>query len=443
MLHTITMDGEKVGHAFRGNQYTGGIGGRGMTDKERALLAEYVHSSANMAAAVRGEKSGRTVATAQAKKLIDKANELDALVRESTLTAPTVLYRGISKWDAAKVFPGGLRVGEIGRDNMLLSTSTDKEVALEFASHKHESYRDAVVLHIRAKKGDHALPTDNVYEQEVLLPSNTALRITRVARGFQGSTSVYVDIVREDRPKATAKPKPSVVRTITTATGHTYTVGGGFAKGGKAHDHSITHDGEKAGHPFRGNQYTGGKGGAHEKHEVEDGVATRLGPPPLHQFERTALVDYTDWGYESINKLAREEPGWYGEAAHVNMAHLDKIIGRSRLEQDTTLYRGISKEAVAQLFPSGVRVGDVIHDKGFSSTSTKFDSALTFSLKRGEGGAIIKIAAKRGKKGIANSVDPALVRLESEVILPRGSKFKITGETTGWGGVRMIEVVYV
>ena len=115
---------------------------------------------------------------------------------------------------------------------------------------------------------------------------------------------------------------------------------------------------------------------------------------------------------------------------------LDKATTSSELQQDTVLTRFVDKRYIYSVF-GGVDVDSVLNnigaeitEKAYMSTSAVSSSSL-FSHKD----ALLKIRAHKGTKCF-----PTLNYDESEVILPRGSTYKIMGASVNSKGQIEIDV---
>lgn len=101
----------------------------------------------------------------------------------------------------------------------------------------------------------------------------------------------------------------------------------------------------------------------------------------------------------------------------------------ARLESDTVVYRGIKKEILEKF----VEAGDWV-DNGFVSTSLNPIIAEDFTDKqfllgdRKQRTPIFKIKLKRGDRVLMLPCSEDEFCIESEITLPRGCKFKITGK---------------
>ena len=106
-----------------------------------------------------------------------------------------------------------------------------------------------------------------------------------------------------------------------------------------------------------------------------------------------------------------ESKGW----AKQQIEDMDAAIAKSRTTEQLVTYRGLPASVVAS-----VSVGDVIRDKGFSSTSLDREVAEGFAERDG---AILRIIVPKGSKALY--ADPIVDLKQHEVILPRGSGFKV------------------
>ena len=106
---------------------------------------------------------------------------------------------------------------------------------------------------------------------------------------------------------------------------------------------------------------------------------------------------------------------------------LKRVIQRSVIVQPTTVYRGVTRDIYAN-----ARVGDIIGDNAFISTSKEYDVASTF-----RGGNVLEIELPKGHPGLDieatnTSLTPfgaqpssGYIAAEKEVLLPPGTKFKV------------------
>ena len=102
---------------------------------------------------------------------------IDSAIGKGSLEGGT-LYRGMSREDAKKLFPGGdIKKGMVVSDPAFLSTSKEKKIAGMFSI-------GGVMLQIEANKGDKGLDvtglSSNKHEDETLLPRNAKMEVIGV-----------------------------------------------------------------------------------------------------------------------------------------------------------------------------------------------------------------------------------------------------------------------
>lgn len=167
--------------------------------------------------------------------------------------------------------------------------------------------------------------------------------------------------------------------------------------------------------------------------------------------EMNALEAYVGDSFSDINRGARNGFWFPDEANSVRIPALDALAERSEIVADQVVYRGTT---TGQFFPLPVNnpdeatqrlsalVGKEITDPGFMSTSQSLSIASDFADARGvaltsagSDAVIIRINVPKGAKGI--DVEKMLtagdipldgpVAREREIILPRNSRFQVTG----------------
>jgi len=136
--------------------------------------------------------------------------------------------------------------------------------------------------------------------------------------------------------------------------------------------------------------------------------------------EHTAVRGYvSEAKWDSINTRLRKGKD------HKDAADIDSAISKSTpLGKDTTLYRGIGMDT-----PPSYKVGGVIQDKAFMSTTAKPSAAIDFSRGGGQKHAVVMtIDAPKGTHALNTSrwVSGGLGD-EGEMLLPRGSSLKVRG----------------
>lgn len=215
--------------------------------------------------------------------------------------------------------------------------------------------------------------------------------------------------------------------------------------------------GDAPGHPFRGNQWSGGQGGSNEPPSLPQQESPKQKPkqlsraslaklePDYDQVEdevkreamRTAVGAYYNGQFEAMNgslrsgEKADEEVQTYND----NLKAIFEELGHP-LKADTMLYRYVKKMPFDVTTP-----GAEFEDKGFVSTTA--DKNLVHDL--GIGGdvserKVFNIRVPEGTKVISGMGGRDA---SQEVTLPPGLKFRVVslGKKTYWGQVVNLEVV--
>lgn len=140
----------------------------------------------------------------------------------------------------------------------------------------------------------------------------------------------------------------------------------------------------------------------------------------LTDAEKAASAHYGGNGYSRMNRHLRDpknglegvRPIQKEELAHI--AELDKVIAKEKASTDMLVYRG-SKTDIT----SGLKSGDILHDKAYLSTSVDEKAAREgFTTSKGN---IFHIEVPKG-----HTIAPVNTGLpEGELLLPRGSKLQI------------------
>lgn len=140
------------------------------------------------------------------------------------------------------------------------------------------------------------------------------------------------------------------------------------------------------------------------------------------------LKDYTNNLYEPLNTALRGAPPpppnpYKAKQALKKGEVLEKTIADAPgISQTVTVYRGMSEDAHAAL---SARTGKTFTDRGFTSTSLSLKSASNF--QRGDA-PLMRITVRKGAKAIPMEKWHKAFHnsAEHEVLIQRGSKFKIT-----------------
>jgi len=140
--------------------------------------------------------------------------------------------------------------------------------------------------------------------------------------------------------------------------------------------------------------------------------------------EQAAVAGYSQGRYRLINACLRgEEP----DLATVwpEISHIDSAVSKAVIDREMTFYRGLDGEAVAAIFRAGLRIGQVISDEGFASTSSEAKVARRFSALMA-GGLLMEIRAGAGS--IALDLSPySAYPDEGEFLLARGVAMRVVG----------------
>lgn len=152
---------------------------------------------------------------------------------------------------------------------------------------------------------------------------------------------------------------------------------------------------------------------------------------PINGAEQKAIYDYSYQGDEAINTKLRFgkdldyailRPAQEPARRDANIAHLDAVMARSSVPTNVTVHRGFSNPELIRRMSAGTPLeGAVFRDDGFVSTAVSSKSAFNNEIRT-------RINVPKGSQGtyIAPHVKPAY-QDETELLLPRGSHFKISG----------------
>ena len=157
---------------------------------------------------------------------------------------------------------------------------------------------------------------------------------------------------------------------------------------------------------------------------------------------RFQLDPYRLKASDNLTSAERDAVAKYGEAAlYWNNVHgtpeaeptrklIDAAIGKSELADNATLYRGVA--IPTEIFEKNYKTGSIIEGSpGYVSTSARKDVAERFieDYQRGETPVFMEMRVPRGQSAMHLETDPVaeaeLGGPQHEVLLPRGSKFKV------------------
>jgi hypothetical protein len=133
--------------------------------------------------------------------------------------------------------------------------------------------------------------------------------------------------------------------------------------------------------------------------------------------EISAVKDYQGTHYRDINQGMR-----YNKLSPENQQRVElmnKALGKSKLESDVVLYRGIPEKYANQLIKS-----NTMTDLGFQSTTTKINDAVEFASMGGAkyNNNVVRFTAKKGTSALNLGSGG-----ENEILL-KPSKYKFVSE---------------
>lgn len=153
-------------------------------------------------------------------------------------------------------------------------------------------------------------------------------------------------------------------------------------------------------------------------------------PQELNQNERKAVQHYTGSLHEELNNFHRGKETFSPEdqeSLRDSSRHMDNAIHKHITTKPIHVWRGIVHKADIGSFNGNP--GDIIHDKGYVSTSVNPKVATNF-LKY-ETPHLFHIKVPAGSHAIIPDHHKIPVpRHEQELILPRNSKFRYEGTST-------------
>jgi hypothetical protein len=203
-----------------------------------------------------------------------------------------------------------------------------------------------------------------------------------------------------------------------------------------------------------GRRFVSGKEAGAWARDAFGGWAGKLSEP-----QRAALAAYANedegegaGGYLAMNAVLRhgdgaKDPYWGRSLAEdgrrllaQHQAHLDTAIASSTVPEDVVVHRGIGEHAaelVRRLDAGELVPGSTITDHGYVSTSLSEETAAEIGGKRG-----VHVEIRVPKGAHAAYVDGAVKKPqdESEMMLPRGSRFRIVSAGKDAAGKRKMVV---
>jgi hypothetical protein len=141
-----------------------------------------------------------------------------------------------------------------------------------------------------------------------------------------------------------------------------------------------------------------------------------------------AIKRYQSVWYHDINPPLRAGDK-LGDEEGVVARELDSVIASSTVRGDALVFRGLSQR------PAGLTVGAEFEDKGFVSTSLNEDFVRRI-FAEGEQAVVIHIQVPAGTRGVRLNTSRTLPDYfqEDELLLGRGTRFRVIAETPGEPG---------
>lgn len=180
----------------------------------------------------------------------------------------------------------------------------------------------------------------------------------------------------------------------------------------------------------------GGNGGSEavgKKPETEEFSAAG----EITQSQKDAVEYYKRVGYAKVNGFLRGNKVQDMSEQKAIIGQLDAAINSSRLNKDTTVYRGMYNVPDLNRLGEGA-VGQEISMPTYWSTSVDAKTAKQFSMEASQKGknAFFEIRLKAGQRAL----DATQGTAEPEVLLPRGQKYKVVGFKKGKTPTYILEV---
>lgn len=164
---------------------------------------------------------------------------------------------------------------------------------------------------------------------------------------------------------------------------------------------------------------------------------------PEDNVECKAYDNYTDGRYRHMNELLRSGKPYYSEIykeedARRDIQYIDNLMKAHTVPESIVVYRGavMPSTAFKQCNP-----GDEFEDKGFVSTSLAKYTADAFcteeaaAYRRDSYRVSMTIRVPKGSHALG-----CVGMGESELTLPRGSKFRVLDVSVDYNGVRNMEL---
>lgn len=188
------------------------------------------------------------------------------------------------------------------------------------------------------------------------------------------------------------------------------------------------HDSHSDGGPGSGNHNHKGVPG-----QVGGSAPSRASQGELTDEERRNVYAYSNTYSETVNAWLRLERDWKSNTSLKDtIESIDSAVEKGVIDEDTTVYRGVSLESLGISQKSDMESldGKTVFDRGFQSTSKREDVANSFvrRMKFSDGieGTVIEIHLPKGE-GYARDISDCSAngKYEDEVLLKRGIRMKL------------------
>jgi SPP1 gp7 family putative phage head morphogenesis protein len=182
-----------------------------------------------------------------------------------------------------------------------------------------------------------------------------------------------------------------------------------------AHGYNVVGVPSASGHPQPGAVSTAPAKGAPELSRAQFGNLRERFSGDISSKERSAALAYSGSSYREINSTLRASKGAQVASSHRDtVEHLDAAIARTRMVQDTRVFRGCGGAEAAAYFRQ-FTPGDIFQEHGYTSTSFNYEASLKTSTR-------LEITVP--KNGLGAAI-PSHFQSEDELLLPRGQKFRV------------------
>lgn len=204
---------------------------------------------------------------------------------------------------------------------------------------------------------------------------------------------------------------------------------GVFAQDAEGHEHK----GKGAG----GGQFTGTGDGVGSSSKPDKKTIEHLTKQAhsLSDEEKNVVKFYSEGGYYGINNVLRGVAGSpMNEEKKRNIELLDAVMSKTSLPEPTTAYRGVFNKTMKSW-----KVGSVIEDEGYMSTTLDSNLLTSFNKKRmteliinvpkGHQGIYVDALVSKERSDTAKTQGGG-PGTESELLLPRKTKLRVTKVNT-------------